>query len=280
MMKKFVYSLILFCVLLLSTTISVSADEKEFTFDLSVEGKTEIEVKTGDIITVVLRLKRNDTTKPYTMYAMQDEIRYDSTFLELVENSEVLNSGIETTDIAMVDRYREFYMNFLSMSGGAQWDADTLIGSVQFKVIGESGVSKITNQDYLVSLKDGSGSYLCDANELTVILSTECVVRFLTNGGSEIEDQIVQYGEKISKPKDPKRKGYRLEGWYTDINLTNEWDFDNDVVHSNMSLYAKWVETETSSVELYIVLVLIILFLVILVVKRKQYSNTKSSSKS
>ena len=69
-------------------------------------------------------------------------------------------------------------MNYLSMSGGEKWNADTLIGSFQLKVVGESGVTKITNEDYLVSFKDGTGSYSCESNELTIIFSTDCVVTF------------------------------------------------------------------------------------------------------
>lgn len=241
-MQKTICTILTILILFPFFTISVSAenDDMAFTFELTVDGKETKEVKTGDIITVVLKLHRTDSSDPYTMYAMQDEIQYDSTFFELVENSAVLNTGIVTTDIATADRYREFYMNYLSMSGGAQWDPDMLIGSIQLKVVGESGVTQITNQDYLVSLQDGSDSYLCDASDVTIILTTDCAVTFMSNGGTRIPDQIVQYGEKISRPENPVREGCSFDGWYKDIHLTDEWDFDDDVVQSNMSLYAKW----------------------------------------
>ena len=239
---KTLLAVILAGILLPHAALSVQAEEERFRFELSVDGRDTKEVEPGDVITVVLRLKRTDVNEAYTMYAMQDEIRYDSTFLELVEGSAMLGNGIASTDIAMVDRYREFYMNYLSMGGGEKWSADTLIGSFQLKVTGDSGVTKITSEDYLVSLKDGSGSYPCEANEMTIILSTDCVVTFRTNGGSELEDITVQFGEKIPRPDDPKREGYELEGWYTDIHLTEKWDFDKDTVEGNMSLYAKWTE--------------------------------------
>ena len=253
MMRKRIGTILTIIAILISIPghiMSVSAEEApSYFFELSVDGKDTKEVEKGDIITVVLKLKRTDSAEAYTMYAMQDEIRYDSTFLEVVESSAVVGNGIGSTDIAMVDQYREFYMNYLSMSGGEKWEADTLIGSIQLRVIGESGVTKITNQDYLVSLQDGSGSYPCDANEVTIILSTDCVVTFRTNGGSELEDLTVQFGEKISCPKEPEREGYELEGWYTDIHLTEKWDFDKDIVEGNMSLYAKWVEvTEETAI--------------------------------
>ena len=58
----------------------------------------------------------------YTMYGMQNEIRYDSNFFQLVEGSALLSNGISTTDIGLRDNYREFYMNFVSLSGGEEWE--------------------------------------------------------------------------------------------------------------------------------------------------------------
>lgn len=177
---------------------------------MTVDGGDTKEVRNGDVITVVLKLKRTDSSDLYTMYAMQDEIRYDSQFLELVDGSVMLSPGIATTDIGLGDRFRECYMNYLSMSGGTQWKSEMLVGSVQFKVIGESGVTKISSQDFLVSLRDGSDSYLCEANDITLILSTACMVTFKTNGGSEIADQTVIYGRKSFALKNRSERGIDL----------------------------------------------------------------------
>ena len=243
-------AVIMACILLPHLVLPVQAagEKEKFLFELSVDGRDTREVKTGDIITVVLRLKRIDKAEDYTMYAMQNEIRYDSQFFELVDASAVLSNGIVSTDIAMVDQFREFYMNYLSMSGGEQWKPDTMVGSFQLKVIGTSGVSTISNQDYLVSMQDGSESYPCDAKDLTIILSTECVVSFQTSDVAELK---VQFGEKLIRPEDPVREGYTFEGWYKDIHLTEKWDFEKDTVQGNMSLYAKWskVEEENPDIE-------------------------------
>lgn len=246
-------------------------------------------MKTGDIITVVLHLTRTDSQDAYTMYAMQDEIRYDSDFFELVEGNEILAEGIQSTDIAMRDNYREFYMNYLSLSGGKTWDAKTLIGSFQLRVIGTSGVSKITNEDYLVSLKDGSGSYQCEANELTIIISTDCTIHFESNGGTLIDDVVAVYGETFDCPKAPERDGKYFAGWFKDIDCTEEWDFENDKVSGNMTLYAKWsdvpvVDADVNQAQgqngfnmLWLILaVLAILIIVIIILKkRKQEEKVK-----
>ena len=54
-------------------------------------------------------------------------------------------------------------------------------------------------------------------------------------------------GEKILYiPPIPVREGYTFEGWYKEIDCTNKWDFDNDVLQltdetQEIKLYAKWI---------------------------------------
>lgn len=221
--------------------MSVSAQEEPiFYYELTVDGKDTVEVENGDLVTVTLYLYRTDLEKDYTMYAMQDEIRYDNTFLELVKDSPQLLDGVRTNDIGVTENRREFYMSYLSFNGGETWQYKTRVGSVQFKVIGTSGVTNITNEDFRVSLPDGSDSYKCDANVLKLILSTECTIKFETNGGTPIDPIVAIYGERIDRPEDPIREGKYFVGWFKDIHLTEEWDFETDTVTGNMTLYAKW----------------------------------------
>ena len=242
--KQFVSLLALFLLIPALYIPAAAAKTPEFRYELTVDGSDTVEVTTGDIITVTLHLYRTDEDSNYIMCAMQDEIRYDSDFFELVPDSAQLASKIESTDIRVAENLREFYMNFLSFSGGETWNPKTRIGTFQLRVIGTSGVTTITSQDFLVSLPDGSGSYACDANELTVILSTDCTVRFETNGGSKIDPVTAIYGELLERPKDPVREGKHIVGWFKDIHLTEEWDFENDTVKGNMTLYAKWADGE------------------------------------
>lgn len=241
---KRVISVILTVILLLSFAVTAYAvdNSREFFFELTVDGGNEKKVQTGDIITVVFTLHRTDAAESYDMYAMQNEIRYDSQFFKLVEGSAMLSDGISTTDIGLRDNFREFYMNFVSLSGGESWDAKRLVGSFQLEVIGDSGVSKITNEDYLVSTANGQDTYASACQDVTIILTTECTVSFETNGGSSVPSQTVKYGETIKRPEDPVREGYKFAGWYTDIDLQKPWDFDTDTVKGNMTLYAKWTQ--------------------------------------
>lgn len=247
--KWFVFLLSILLMLPMLAIPAAAAENPEFSYELTVDGLETKEAEMGDIVTVTMYLQRVDSDEPYTMYGMQSEIRYDSNFFELVEDSASLGDGVQSTDIGRPGEFREFYMNFVSLSGGVQWQPRTRIGSFQLKIIGTEGVSTITNEDFLVSLPDGSGGYACEANELTVILTTDCTVKFETNGGTSIDPITAIYGETISRPEDPAREGKHLVGWFKDIHLTEEWDFATDKVSGNMTLYAKWADAPVEPAE-------------------------------
>ena len=242
--KSFVLLLITVVILGVMTVSAYAAGDPVLSYEIQVDGADLAEAETGDIVTVTLYLQRTDKDEPYTMYAMQSELRYDSSFFELVADSIYLYTGVNSTDIAVGGSMREFYMNFVSLTGGVQWQPRTRVGSFQLKVIGTTGVSAITNEDYLVSSPTGSGGYTCTSNQVSVVVSTECVVKFQTNGGSQIDPVNVIFGEKLSRPQDPTREGKSFAGWYKDLHLTQQWDFDKDTVQSSMTLYAKWEDAK------------------------------------
>ncbi len=67
------------------------------------------------------------------------------------------------------------------------------------------------------------------------------VVKFdLQNHGEEIDDLIIEKGQKIQKPTEPVAEGYTFGGWYKEPSCQNAWDFDKDIVTEDTTLYAKW----------------------------------------
>ena len=170
--KKWIIGVVVLALLLSALFISVSANnDPSFYFELNVDGQDTVTVHTGDVITVSLYLYRTDENTPYPMYAMQDEILYDSSYFELVEDSVTLSPEIQSTDISVGDEMRKLYMNFLSFIGGVQWQPKVCVGTFQLRVIGNSGSSIICNENCLVSYKDGTGSFDCSSNILTVTIN-------------------------------------------------------------------------------------------------------------
>ena len=113
-------------------------------------------MSTGDIITVTFTLQRSDTEQPFSMYAMQNEICYDGEFFRLVEGSVLTANQVQTSDIALRDHYRAFYMNTLSMGGNQVWNSTTLVGSFQLEILSNTGRTEITARNPKVSKPDGS----------------------------------------------------------------------------------------------------------------------------
>ena len=65
-------------------------------------------------------------------------------------------------------------------------------------------------------------------------------VTFDTNGGSEVDPVTVDAGSTVTKPADPMKSGHNFGGWYKDSTLQTPWDFADDTVTADTTLYAKW----------------------------------------
>lgn len=90
---------------------------------------------------------------------------------------------------------------------------------------------------------------LVSGEEYNLTANFTCGVTFNSNGGdteANPQTMTVTAGQKISEqPTAPTRTGFISKGWYKEPSCTNAWDFDNDVVMDNVTLYAKW-EAEQS----------------------------------
>lgn len=53
---------------------------------------------------------------------------------------------------------------------------------------------------------------------------------------------IVRDGCYLNLPQDPVRDGYNFVGWFKEEECLNEWNFDEDIVEEDITLYAKWIE--------------------------------------
>ena len=103
--------------------------------------------------------------------------------------------------------------------------------STQDQGIHEDNVSVASNS--------GDTEYLYNNYDVNY---TNYEVIFDTNGGSEVSPVtgiLPQDLALISKPSDPTKVGSTFAGWYMDNGTA--WDFDNDTVSSDVTLYAKWI---------------------------------------
>ena len=69
-------------------------------------------------------------------------------------------------------------------------------------------------------------------------------VTFNTNGGSKVDAQSILSGGKATKPANPTKTCSTFAGWYSDEELTREFNF-NTTISSNITLYAKWTTSHS-----------------------------------
>ena len=68
-------------------------------------------------------------------------------------------------------------------------------------------------------------------------------VSFDYGGKAEGSTKVVQYGEKVTPPANPKADGYRFEGWYTQKNGGVKFDFGQSITE-DVTVYAHWSEVK------------------------------------
>ena len=72
-----------------------------------------------------------------------------------------------------------------------------------------------------------------------------CECRFESNGGSAVPSVRVIKSKHVSEPAPPVKNRYAFAGWYKDPELTKAWNFRNDAVDHDITLYAKWKVDES-----------------------------------
>ena len=99
--------------------------------------------------------------------------------------------------------------------------------------------------DYFFSDNSNYSIYLIDGEAYLGVAHT---VTFNTNGrGIAPDPVIVVDGLLVNKPTDPTVEGYEVKGWYKEAECENIWDFDNDTVAEDITLYALWDYDESTA---------------------------------
>lgn len=69
-------------------------------------------------------------------------------------------------------------------------------------------------------------------------------ITFDSKGGTDVAPQNQMYGELLEVPETPTREGYEFTGWYLDTACDDLWENEEDIIESDVTLYAGWEEKE------------------------------------
>lgn len=82
------------------------------------------------------------------------------------------------------------------------------------------------------------------------VVTEEFTVTFEVDGGSSVADMVVLKGAVLTLPANPTKDGFDFDGWFTDVDRLVEFDAQTPI-NSELTLYAKWVETVVDPFEGY-----------------------------
>ena len=216
-------------------------DEKiTFTVTFDTQGGSQI-----DPITVgegeALTLPQTPTKEGYIF----DGWYLDDSFVEQFNATQTISANITVYAKWRLPNTNEVYISF-DTDGGSEINGYYAITGTTINL-----PSAPTKQGFdFEAWKYGDETYAAGAEFFVLDEDVQFVALWLsqnlryvtyeTNGGSEIEQSIVEDGSKLTAPKQPKRPGYLFGGWYKDKDCTVLWDFDKDSVTESITLYAKW----------------------------------------
>lgn len=90
---------------------------------------------------------------------------------------------------------------------------------------------------------NGGGFDDSDGGSLSGTGSQKCLVTFDVDGRcARPGNAVVDKGDCVPLPTQPKASGYSFGGWFADYAYQTRWDFTADTVQDSMSLYAKWTK--------------------------------------
>ena len=142
-----------------------------------------------------------------------------------------LNANLTVKNASRVDA------TGVTISGGSYY-CPVNVGNAEGVITGGSFYGPVT----VKKISDGTSAYISGGTFYDKLegsyITKGCIVVTFMNGSSQYAMQVVN--DKASAPDTPVKSGYTFGGWYKDSTLQTPWDFADDTVTADTTLYAKW----------------------------------------
>ena len=247
-MKKF-FSFVLALVLAFSLSVPAFAATGDITltYDLKSDGKNDIVVQTGDVITVAYSLSASEKTN---VSVTQNEIYYDHTFFEIVKGSNKGSAGFTDYTTTLQERLSgKHYVFFNTIVSHTHDTTPSEIGTFQLKVIATTGETTISNVNYK-AFDINAQAYGAAAQDLHVSIGTPQPQKFtltFSNGdGTVYKTFDVESGKDITIPAGPDKSGHTFTHWSVGGDSTQYKPGMSYTPTSDVSFTPNWTENSSS----------------------------------
>ncbi|MFA5474706.1 MAG: InlB B-repeat-containing protein [Acholeplasmataceae bacterium] len=231
-MKKSFF--ILFSIFVLLALISCTSDPQNFTVSFNTNGGTEINdqiVSIGELVPEPVAPEKagysfddwylNDELFDFNTPIIQDiilEARWLEVIIEITYTVTFDSDGGTSINNVIVNKEDVVMIPAAPEKAGFTFEGWYLDNQVY-------NFNSPVNQN--ITLK---------ARWLEVVIHVTYAVTFDADGGSPVDDVIVNEGNPVQMPIEPTKDGFIFKGWYIDDILYNF----NDVISKDITLKAKW----------------------------------------
>ncbi len=238
-MKRLISLVLSLTIILTMISVSVVAEDEGYTFSVYVGGKSELDAELGQIITVNMKIDKNGGSKEIALEKLDAAITFDTEYLEYLSAS-IPSTGWHGPmgEVSVVDGVKQG--DTLKIFRAKFADNISLpcnFVTISFRTIKE-GTTKITlsnsrlfadNKNYTAAMKDATVN----------IVDKQYTLKFETDGGSAIDEVVVNKGENVDLSEYKTTKdGYVFDGWYKDAAYENK--VTSVVLDDSTTVYAKW----------------------------------------
>ncbi len=216
---------LIFCLFLFASAVFAATDSsRSFDFEFTVNGGTAATVSVGEELSFQVELKRTDGGRSgeYTMYSMQDEIIFDSSYFSLVESSMEIAASYDFNVRTLEDgvRKRIIISRVVVSPAGASTPDNLIVATFKLAALAPIQGETITSRNYRVNARTGE-TYITTGNDVTVTVKGpgpahhavvfdggEGAVGTPPSVGGQAE------GDRFTLPDNTFRKeGYIFTGW-------------------------------------------------------------------
>lgn len=214
-----------------------------------------VSVEVGEKKTFVARVYTEDDNgnKNYSEYS--DEYEVDKSNLNkpiTIANYITINSSYYTEGY---NSYEINIRNFLDYCGGNDVENFKLevyqVDDNEYTKLGETIIGGVIGAPVIVKIENGETKkiatkvYTTNANgekvysdysDILPLYENNLVIKFDSNGGSQVENQIVLSGHKVVEPPVPIKQGFKFKEWQLN---GSKFDFNTEVT-KNITLTAEW----------------------------------------
>lgn len=117
-------------------------------------------------------------------------------------------------------------------------------GAAGWAACPEGELTGLSNGDYEIRMRETDISYPGPVTEIKIVSERTLGVT-IVDGSGHTQTIGIPYGQKLERPATPAKSGYTFGGWYQEPELKTEWDFDNDTVTGDVTLYPKWIRNSS-----------------------------------